>query len=78
MTRSIAMEETNIEEDVHWLKQTTREIVGKTSFRITHDLGNKKYLYFDLIVPTDNCKLMYENRNDILSANKIDSVDYDV
>ena len=41
VTRSATKEGTTIEEDVQWLKRTTRENVGKKSVRITHALGNK-------------------------------------
>ena len=74
--RSSAMEETTIEEDVQWMKRIAREIVDKKSVRITHDLGNKSSLYFGMIVPTDSCNSMYENMNENLSANRIDSIDY--
>ena len=52
--------------------------MGKKSVRITHALGNKSSLYFGSIMPTNSCNLIYDNMNDGLSTNKMESVDYDM
>ena len=52
--------------------------MGKKLARVTRALGNNASLYFGPTVPANSCNKMYENGNDNLSANIMNSTDNDM